>query len=91
MCDATPLEPLLDGARLKTAPTLADFVRHLNIYSLDADDKRFEALTYDAAPIVRALFCRELATSRGRGSMSFSQPTLERSALSKATSERFHD
>ncbi|MFC6766372.1 transposase [Natrinema soli] len=30
-------------------------------YLSDTDHKRFEALTYDGAPIVRALFCRELA------------------------------
>lgn len=58
-------ERLLDDARarLETAPTLVDLVRQMNIDLVlrDADEKHFEALTYDATPIVRALFCRELA------------------------------
>jgi hypothetical protein len=49
--------------RLTTASTLVAFVRDMNVDRClsDTDNKRFEALTYDGAPIVRALFCRELA------------------------------
>lgn len=65
MSDIAPLTSVLDDAheRLNTAPTLADFVRHLNIDPIlhTPDDERFAALTYDAVPTVRALFCRELA------------------------------
>lgn len=48
---------------LETAPTLIDLVRHVDVDRIlrNADEKHFETLAYNAAPIVRALFCRELA------------------------------
>lgn len=60
-----PLELGLDNAqkRLATAPSLVTFVRQLHptLVLQDADDTEFETRTYDATPLVRALFCRELA------------------------------
>ncbi len=65
MDDVGPLEPVFDDVheRLETAPTLVDLVRHMNVDPVlcDVDTKRFEELEYDAEPLVRALFCRELA------------------------------
>jgi hypothetical protein len=59
--------------RLETASTLVEFVRDVNIDRLlrDTDYDRFEALAYDAAPIVRALFCRELAGLSWNGLYEF--------------------
>ncbi|WP_330633566.1 hypothetical protein [Halocatena halophila] len=49
--------------RLETASSLVTFVRQLHPTLLlqNADDTEFETRTYDATPLVRALFCRELA------------------------------
>lgn len=65
MSDVAPLEPVLDNAheRLETAPTLVKLVRHVNVDPVlrTTEYERFEALEYDAIPMVRALFRREFA------------------------------
>ncbi len=59
-----PSEWLLDDVRdrLETAPTLVDLVRYsdVDLVLRNTDYERFEACEYDAVPMVRALFCREL-------------------------------
>ncbi|MFC6964080.1 hypothetical protein [Halocatena marina] len=59
--------------RLETAATLVEFVRDVNVDRLltNTDDKRFEARRYDAASLVRAFFCRELAGLSWNGLYEF--------------------
>ncbi len=73
--DVNPLEPVVDDVhdRLETAPTLVDLVRHMNVGQMvnDEDIKRFEGLEYDIEPLIRALFCRDLAGLSWNGLYEF--------------------
>ncbi|UPM44840.1 hypothetical protein [Halocatena salina] len=75
MSSMDPSQWLLDDVRdrLETAPTLADFVRQINVILVlqDSDCKDFETRKYDAGPLVRALFCRELAGLSWNGLYEF--------------------
>lgn len=65
MSDGPALEPVLEDIRdcLGTVPTLVDLVRQVDVALVlrETEYDRFETREYDAAPTVRALFCRELA------------------------------
>lgn len=71
MNDVAPLASLIDESRrrLKTAPTLVDFVRQFNLDQVlrTTDYERFEAMEYDLQPTVRALLCRELGGFSWKG------------------------
>lgn len=71
-------EWLLDEVcvQLETAPTLIDFVHHIDVDKLlrTTDYERFDKRRYNVVPIVRALFCRELADLSWNGLYEYLPP-----------------
>lgn len=71
MSDTAPPTSLVDNScnRLETVPTLVDLVRQVNLEQVlrTTDYERFETLEYDAIPVVRALFSRELGGFSWKG------------------------
>lgn len=65
--------------QLETVPTLVEFVQEVPVDGVldDTTITQFEARTYDAGPIVRALVCRELAGLSWNGLYEFCRPTTE--------------